>query len=178
MAVPSDFTAALERARTLMRRRPDVWVQDDATATARWSGGTRIACTHANGFEVLTDMPEQLGGSGGKVSPGWMFRSGIAACAATAISMTAAAEGIELTSLEIQVKSRSDPRGLLGVDEPDGTTVYPGPREMVLAVKIAARGISPEDLKAFVERSNLRAPMSATVRNAIATKLEIEAETA
>jgi hypothetical protein len=34
------------------------------------------------------------------VTPGWLFRAGFASCAATCIAMGAAAQGIELASLE------------------------------------------------------------------------------
>ena len=72
-------------------------MHDDAPATARWRGGTRVVTSHANGIEIPTDMPGELGGSGDRVTPGWLFRAGLASCAATRIAMGAAAEGIELT---------------------------------------------------------------------------------
>ncbi|MEO8486640.1 MAG: OsmC family protein [Betaproteobacteria bacterium] len=50
-------------------------------------------------------MPAELGGNGDRVSPGWLFRAGIASCAATAIAMRAAAEGIGIEDLEATVES-------------------------------------------------------------------------
>ncbi len=72
-----DPATALERARKVFERRPGLGLSDDAPATARWSGGTRIVASHHSGTQMLTDMPQELGGSGGQVSSGWMFRAGL-----------------------------------------------------------------------------------------------------
>jgi len=68
---------ALQRVETLLRRRPDIGLHDDAPATVRWSAGTRVVARHANGTEISTDMPAELGGSGDRVTPGWLFRAGL-----------------------------------------------------------------------------------------------------
>jgi len=101
---------AMQRLRRVLERRPDHGLHDDSLATARWVQGTRVEASHANGAKVITDMPTEFGGSGDQVTPGWMFRAGIASCMATLIAMKAAEEGIMLTALEVKVKSRSDSR--------------------------------------------------------------------
>ena len=58
-----DLAAALQRAETVLRRRPDMGLHDDAPATARWDGDTRVVASHANGTQVSTDMPGELGGT-------------------------------------------------------------------------------------------------------------------
>ena len=67
------------------------------------------------GSDIAKDMPVELGGSGDQVTPGWLFRAGVASCAATSITLAARGEGIELTALEVEVGSRSNARGLLGM---------------------------------------------------------------
>ena len=94
-----DVATALERARTVLARKPAMGVHDDAPATARWGGGTRIEASHANGTRMETDMPAELGGSGDRVSPGWLFRAGIASCAATTIAMRAVAGASSCTPM-------------------------------------------------------------------------------
>ena len=106
-----DLAQALQRAQSVLRRRPEMGLHDDAPATARWQHGTRTVASHANGMQMTTDMPGELGGSGDQVTPGWLFRAGLASCAATSIAMAAAAQQIELTSLEVRATSRSDARG-------------------------------------------------------------------
>ncbi len=78
-----DIAAALARVQTVLQRRPQTGVHDDAPATARWMGGLRVIFSHANGMQVASDMPAELSGTGDQVSPGWLFRAGLAACLAT-----------------------------------------------------------------------------------------------
>lgn len=169
-----EIAAALQRAESVFRRRPEAAVHDDAPGAVRWSGGTRVVATHANGRQVETDMPEEFGGTGDQVSPGWLLRSGLAACTATTIALVAAQEGIALDSLEVEVTSRSDARGLLGMREADGALVYPGPLDLQMRVRISAEGVPAQRLRALVEQSNERAPLSAVARSAMLLPLHIE----
>ena len=170
-----NLATALQRARTVLQRRPDMGLHDDAPALARLEAGTRVVSRHANGTEVATDMPQALGGSGDQVTPGWLFRAGLASCAATCIAMTAATEGIELQLLEVQAGSRSDTRGALGMSEADGEPVYAGSRDMSLQVRLRAAGVSPAALRLMVERSLRCSPVPAAVRTATPLQLRIDA---
>ena len=143
---------ALRRAEQALRRRPSLGLHDDAPATARWEHGTRVASAHENGASVVTDMPEELGGAGTGVTPGWLFRAALASCLATRIAMDAGTAGIALAALEVVASSRSDARGLLGMNEPTGDAVPAGPRDLMLDVRIAAPGVPPERVRALVER--------------------------
>jgi uncharacterized OsmC-like protein len=146
-----DLAAALQRVETVLRRRPDMGLHDDAPATAEWERGTRVVARHANGTTLPTDMPGELGGTGDKVTPGWLFRAGLASCAATSIVMAAAVKGIALSALEVRATSRSDTRGLLGMTEFDGTPVSAGPIDLRIHVRIAADGVDPAALRALVD---------------------------
>jgi organic hydroperoxide reductase OsmC/OhrA len=150
-------------------------VHPEAPATARWSGGTRIVASHANGASITTDMPEELGGTGNdvEVTPGWLFRAGFASCAATCIAMGAAARGIELASLEVTAKSRSDLRGLFGMSDADGTPVPAGPRDVELIVRIRAPGVDRDRLRAMVEERYRCSPIASAVANSMPVDLSI-----
>jgi uncharacterized OsmC-like protein len=165
---------AMHRAEVVLRRRPDMGMHDDAPATARWSGNTRVVTSHANGIEIQTDMPGELGGTGDQVTAGWLMRAALAACTATRIAMSAAAEGIELTALELRATSRSDTRGLLGMSEADGTPVGAGPHDVKLYVTIAARGVSAERLRALVEESHRCSPVPCAIQEETPVGLHIE----
>jgi uncharacterized OsmC-like protein len=165
---------AIHRAENVLRRRPEMGLQDDATATAQWQSGTRVVSTHANGFQVATDMPSEVGGSGDRVTPSWLFRAALGSCAATSIAMNAAARGIELKTLEVLTSSRSDTRGLLGMTDPEGTPIYAGPSELRLLVRISADGISQERLQALVEESCRYSPIPNAVQNAVPMLLRME----
>ena len=61
-----EIAAAMRRVEPILQRRPDDGLHDDAPATASWRGSTRIVTSHANGIEIATDMPGELGGTGDK----------------------------------------------------------------------------------------------------------------
>jgi uncharacterized OsmC-like protein len=169
-----DIAEALLRIESVLRRHPDSGLHDDAPATARWAGGTRMVATHPGGKQVLTDMPGEIGGSGDQVSPGWLFRAGLASCTATRIVMAAAAQGIELQTLELRASSRSDTRGMLGMADADGRAVSAAPQDVQLHVRIAARGLASERLRALVEGSYRCSPVPRAVQDAVPVALVIE----
>ena len=174
----ADIAAAWRRVEGVLRRRPRTGLHADAPARARWNGGTLVTCTHESGAKLVTDMPTELGGDGSAVTPGWLLRAGLAACAATTIAMTAAAEGIELDALEIDASSNSDTRGLFGMSEMDGARVDAGPRDVQLHVRVSARGVAPERLRALIEASHRRAPVSRALENPVPVKLRIDVDVA
>ena len=160
------LAAALGRVTSVLKRRPEAGLHDDDPAAAHWQGGTRVVTHHANGTQLPTDMPIEIGGSGGQVTPGWLFRAGFASCAATSIVMAAAAEGIELSALEVRASSRSDVRGLLGMAGADGEPVFAGPGDVQLHVAISAAGVGAERLRALVESAVRCSPIPSAVRQA------------
>jgi uncharacterized OsmC-like protein len=171
----NELIAAMQRAESVFQRRPESGLHEDTSATSRWQGGTRIATSHPNGTQISSDMPTELGGTGDCITPGWLFRAGIAACSTTTIRMAAAARGVDLSSLEVQVKSQSDARGLLGMTEPDGTRVSARPRDFEMFVRIRAPKSTPADLRAVVEEGLLRSPVSCAIQGAVAMTLHIDA---
>jgi uncharacterized OsmC-like protein len=173
MTTLQNLVASVQRVKAALQRRPESGLYDDAPALVRWQSGTRFVASHGNGTQVLTDMPAELGGSGDQVTPGWLFRAGLASCAATSITLAAAAEGLALTALEVRASSKSDTRGLLGVAGADGMPVYGGPGDVQLAIRIAAPGVSPERLRALVEDGVRSSPIPNAVQNATALGLQI-----
>ncbi|HXC09484.1 MAG TPA: OsmC family protein [Steroidobacteraceae bacterium] len=171
-----DIAAAVQRVESVLQRRPATGIHDDAPAIAHWQTDLRVVASHANGTQVLTDMPTELGGSGDKVTPGWLFRAGLASCLATCIAMDAAAGGIELTALDVLATSSSDLRGLFGMVDSTGAPVAAGPREIQIRVRIGAAGVSAERLRLLVEDSNRCSPVSAAARDAVPVALRIEVD--
>jgi uncharacterized OsmC-like protein len=173
-----NIAAALRRVQAVLERSPETGLHDDAPATARWNSDTRIVATHENGTQIATDMPSELGGSGDKVTPGWLFRAGFASCAATTIAMAAARSGIALQALEVRASSRSDMRGLLGMMGDDSEHVTATPQDMQLHIKIAARGLPTQQLRTLVEEGLRCSPIPCAVQNALPVALHIEVEAA
>ena len=168
-----ELAAALARTESVLRRRPSAGLQDDTPGVARWKGGARIVARHPGGREVETDMPVELGGSGG-ISPGWMLRASLAACTATCIALLAAKEDIELDLLEVTAGSRSDVRGFFGLRDADGLPVDSGLLAVGIEVRIAALGVPAERLRALVEAGQAMSPMAAVVRTARPIGFSIE----
>lgn len=165
---------ALLRARDVFERRPAAGQHEDAPASAHWHGGTRVQVGHDNGTQVATDMPGEFGGGGAEVSPGWLFRAGLAACASTSIVMDASLQGIPLTLLDVKVQSWSDARGMLGMLAADGQPVHAGPGEVRMTVRIAAEGVSAKRLRALVQGALGHSPIPSALRTATPLGLEIE----
>ena len=125
-------------------------------------------------MQMTTDMPGELGGSGDQVTPGWLFRAGLASCAATSIAMAAAAQQIELTALEVRATSRSDTRGLLGMADESGDPVRAAPTDVRLRVRIAARGVEPARLRELVDDGCRCSPIPGAVANALPVDVAVD----
>jgi uncharacterized OsmC-like protein len=177
-AASEDVAQALRRVESVLQRRPEMGVHDDAPATSRWRSGTQVVASHANGTQIPSDMPSEFGGGGAHVTPGWLLRAGVASCTATCIAMHAALQGIALDSLEVVVGSRTDSRGLLGMPDTDGTPVSAGPCDMQLQVRIAAHGVAPQTLRALVEHSYACSPMGCAMRESVPVDLHIDVASA
>jgi hypothetical protein len=91
--------------------------------------------------------------------------------------LSAVAEGIVLTALEVRACSRSDARGLLDMADADSAPVYAGPGDLQLHVKIAATGLAPERLQALVADSLRHSPIPNAVTHANALALQVEVGT-
>jgi len=168
---------AVKRVKAALERRPEFGIHDDAPAVAHWEFGTRVVTRNCAGKEVITDTPKEIGGTGDQVAPGWLLRASVASCAATSIALAAASEGIELTALEVHVGSRSDTRGLLGMSDPGGATVYAGPFDVALQVTVAANGIDPVVLKTLVEVCLRHSPVPSALTTAISFALQVDVTT-
>jgi uncharacterized OsmC-like protein len=175
-AVGEQIRKAMQRLRTVLARRPQAGIHADEPATARWGEGMRIITQHANGTQIATDMPAELGGKANQVSPGWLLRAGLASCLATRIAMEAAAAEVLLTRLEVTAKSTSDARGLLGMPGDGGAPVSPAPGEVQLEVRIGASNVSAEALRAIVDSSFRCSPVSVAVERAIPVRLRVDIE--
>jgi len=169
-----DTAAALQRVASALQRRPHAGLHEDPPAVSRWDGGSRVVTRHANGQQVVSDLPDGLGGDSAQVTPSWLLRAGLASCSATRIAMAAASQGIELDQLEVRAASRSDTRGLFGLAGADGSPAYAGPQELQLHVRIAARGVAPERLRALVEHSHRLSPVVLAMQDALPLQVHIE----
>jgi len=169
-----DVAQALRRLEAVLQRRPEFGEHDDSPAISSWRSGTQVVASHPNGTQITSDMPNEFGGGGAHVTPGWLLRAGVASCTTTCIAMNAALQEIALDSLEVRVTSRSDSRGLFAMPGKDGTIVSAGPYDMQLKVSISAQGIAAQRLRALVEHSYACSPMGCAMRESVPVELLIE----
>lgn len=172
-----EIATALHRLHSLLERHPAMGLHDDAPATSQWTGGTRVVTRHADGTEIATDVPAELGGTDTTFSPSWLARASLAACATTCIALRAAQEGIELGALEVHVSSRSDVRGIFGMAGDDGQAVRPAPSGYVLAVHITAPGVSAGRLRGLVDAACSCSPVASALRDTAALSLQVDVRT-
>ncbi|HEY6642157.1 OsmC family protein [Povalibacter sp.] len=165
---------ALNRVISVLERRPSAGMHADAPAVAHWNGGLSVTTTHPDGAQIQTDMPLEFGGRDNAVSPGWLMRAGLSACAATCIAMLAARHGVELTGLDVQASSRSDARGLFGMTQAGNERISPAPLDMQLRVRIAASNSLPEQLRALVEEALTCSPVSVALLETTQIRLHID----
>lgn len=165
---------ALHRVCTTFAQKPRLALQPDTPARAVWTGGLAMQVTHPDGHAIATDMPEVIGGTGAAASPGWLMRGGLAACTATVLAMRAEQLGIRLTRLEITVDSRSDARGMLGLDE----SVPAGPLDLDMEVEIAAEGQSEQALAELVAWADAHSPVGSALRRALDLRVRVKAPAA
>ena len=161
---------AVAAARTHLAAHPEDAVSRDPFARARLDAGLRVAVEGPNGWTAAADMSATVGGTASAPSPGWLLRAAVASCDAVLIAMLAAEEGIHLTSLEAEVTSESDDRGLVGAAD-----VPAGPLRMRLDVRIAAEEVGQAELEGLVERALRRSPVSEALGRVVPVEVSVHA---
>jgi len=107
---------AVAQASAYLSGHPDEARYRDSAARARLASGLLVDVTGPTGESLRTDMPTGIGGTATAPSPGWYLRAAAASCVASLVAIRAAATGVELRAVEVEVDSESDDRGILGLD--------------------------------------------------------------
>jgi uncharacterized OsmC-like protein len=107
---------AVANATAYLTEHPDEARYRDSVARARLTSGLIVEVTGPTGETLQTDMPTGIGGTATAPSPGWFLRAAAASCVASLVAIRAAATGVTLRSVEVEVDSESDDRGILGLD--------------------------------------------------------------
>lgn len=166
----ADVRESIEKAVQYLSQNPADARSTDSRATARLGEALRVEVEGPNGETTVTDMVGGVGGQGEHPSPGWLFRAAIASCVASTIGMEAAREGIELSSLEVEVDSESDDRGILGIDE----SVPAGPLSTRIQVRAKAAGVDDGRLREILEVGAARCPVCDATKRAVDVSLELQ----
>lgn len=160
----SDRIAAADRtAIEHLQSHPESGACTDSSARAVLTEGLRTEVEGPDGQHIVSDMPPGVGGQSSAPSPGWYFRAAVASCTATIIAIRAAAVGIALSRLEVEVVSQSDDRGMLGVDD----AVPAGPVRSRMDIVIAADGADPKAVRELADWGVAHSPMADAFRRSV-----------
>jgi uncharacterized OsmC-like protein len=107
---------AVARATDYLGGHPDEARYRDSAARARLTAGLVVDVTGPSGESLRTDMPTGIGGTATAPSPGWYLRAAAASCVVSLVAIRAAATGVALRSVDVEIDSESDDRGILGLD--------------------------------------------------------------
>ena len=160
---------AIESAATYLRAHPDEARYTDSPATARIASGLRVLVTGRDGESLESDMVPAVGGSGSAPSPGWLLRAAEASCVATLIAMRAAQVDREVQHLQVEVDSKSDDRGILGIDP----ATPAGPLTTRIAVKVSLEAATHDETREIVEWAVEHCPVVDAVRRAVPVTVEV-----
>ncbi len=163
------IATAVASAREYLSAHPDEARYRDSAATAVIEDGLRVRVDGPDGASLTTDMVSAVGGGGSAPSPAWLFRAGYASCVATLIALSAAVEGVELTTLEVTVDSESDDRGILGIDP----SVPAGPLSLRVDVRVASPSADEGRLREIVEWGRAHCPVDDLARRAIPVEVAV-----
>lgn len=153
-----------------LAEHPEHCTQTDSQAKAVMVDGLQCRVEGADGVTVVTDMPKAIGGGESAPTPGWLMRSALASCDATMIAISAAREGVSLTTLEVTVESDSDNRGLLGMAE----GVPAGPQAVRVGVRIGAPDVDAAQLRKIVDWAVAHSPVGDTIKRPVPVTVEVE----
>lgn len=141
----------------------------DSSARARLESGLVVNVTGPGGESLTTDMPTGIGGTASAPSPGWFMRAAAAACVASLIGIRAAATGVTLRSVDVEVDSESDDRGILGLDP----SIPAGALSARVVVTIDAPGLDRATLESLAAWAVEHCPVTDTIARAVALSVDV-----
>ncbi len=155
---------AVQRASAYLAEHPDEARYRDSAARAHLTAGLVVDVTGPTGESLRTDMPTGIGGTASAPSPGWFLRAAEAACVAALVGIRAGALGIELASVDVEVDSESDDRGILGLG--DGS-IPAGALSVRAVISIDAPAASRGEVEALAAWAVDHCPVLDSVKRAV-----------
>ena len=160
---------AISHASVYLTAHPDEARYRDSHARAHLASGLLVEVTGPDGERLTTDMPAGIGGTATAPSPGWFLRAATASCVASLVAIRAAATGAILRSVDVEVDSESDDRGILGLDP----MIPAGALSTKVVVSIDAPGLDRQALEALAAWAVEHCPVSDTITRAVPLSVEV-----
>jgi uncharacterized OsmC-like protein len=160
---------AISQASVYLTAHPDEARYRDSHARAHLASGLLVEVTGPDAERLTTDMPAGIGGTATAPSPGWFLRAATASCVASLVAVRAAATGAILRSVDVEVDSESDDRGILGLDP----MIPAGALSTKVVVSIDAPGMDRQALEALAAWAVEHCPVSDTITRAVPLSVEV-----
>jgi uncharacterized OsmC-like protein len=115
-----------------------------------------------------TDFPREMGGQDAGPAPGEMLMAALAGCIGSSYAASAAARGVGVDAMEIDINADVDLRGTYGID-----SVPARPSEIAVTLRVrsdASRG----ELEALSEVSKRHSPVADSLLHPLALRLTVE----
>lgn len=159
---------SVAKASAYLTDHPEEARYRDSSARASLESGLVVTVSGSGGESLRTDMPPGIGGTATAPSPGWFLRAAEASCVASLIAIRAAAVGVALGSVEVEVDSESDDRGILGLDP----EIPAGALSTRVMVAIDAPGLDRPALEELVRWAVEHCPVTETVSRSVPLEIE------
>jgi uncharacterized OsmC-like protein len=141
----------------------------DSYARASLESGLLVSVVGPGGEALRTDMPAGIGGTATAPSPGWFLRAAAASCVASLVAIRAAATGVTLRSVVVEVDSESDDRGILGLDD----AIPAGALSTRVVLTIDAAGLDRPALEALGSWAVEHCPVTSTISRSAPLEIEV-----
>jgi uncharacterized OsmC-like protein len=128
-----------------------------------WNGGAHSTGLFRN-FVIAADETEDIGGTNRGPSPPELVLAALGACITVGIAYSAAEEGINLRSVELDVEGDIDLAGFFGRDLP--TDARPGFQAIRVTAWVDADA-EPDKIAEIVRRGQERSPVTSTVSHPV-----------
>jgi uncharacterized OsmC-like protein len=160
---------AVSRATDYLTEHPDEARYRDSPARARLTDGLVVEVTGPAGERASTDMPAGIGGTATNPSPGWLFRAAAASCVASLVAIRAATLGFPLRSVDVEVDSESDDRGILGLEP----SIPSGAISVKVVVSIDAPGLDQPAIDALAAWALEHCPVTDSIARQVPLATEV-----
>lgn len=165
MASPEKIKEAFERNQKAVKMRPSL-AKNTVTTKVRLYDGTTCQVQHKH-WKFKVDIGKTEGGNDAGPGPGILERGALGSCLAIGYSQRAAVLGIPIRTIEVDVESDFDARGMLYLsDRPPGFDA--------LRYKVYIESPAPEEeIRQLIEDSDQYSPVLDDFRRAIPVEREI-----
>lgn len=166
MSDPETIKEAFLRNQKTVKLRPEKG-KSTAVTKIRLFNGTTCEVEHKH-WKFKVDIGEAEGGNDAGPGPGILERGALGSCLAIAYSQHAAIMEVPIESIEVEVESDMDARGMLAVDDR-----APGFKELRYTVYIESPAEEEEIMK-VIDKADKHSPVLDDFKRAIPVKREVK----